>query len=151
LNHYLGKLARSRERAMEDLGNLGQHEADEKTKEQTDAAAPAIPAAGIAALPRAAGGAGVGLGDLALKGGNPLSFWNLPSKPPPPSAAAGPTIRNDFANGAYWSVDAKTNADGVAEFALTMPDKPAVWKIKVWAMGHGTKVGQGEAEIVTRK
>ena len=25
------------------------------------------------------------------------------------------------------------------------------WKVKAWAMGHGTKVGQGEAEVTTKK
>ncbi len=32
-----------------------------------------------------------------------------------------------------------------------MPENLTAWKIKVWAMGHGTKVGQGEAEVVTKK
>ena len=32
-----------------------------------------------------------------------------------------------------------------------MPENLTGWKIRVWGMGHGTKVGQGEAEVVTRK
>ena len=32
-----------------------------------------------------------------------------------------------------------------------MPENLTAWKVKVWAMGHGTKVGQGEAEVVTKK
>ena len=32
-----------------------------------------------------------------------------------------------------------------------MPENLTGWKVKVWAMGHGTKVGQGEAEVVTKK
>ncbi len=32
-----------------------------------------------------------------------------------------------------------------------MPENLTTWKVKVWGMGHGTKVGQGEAEVVTRK
>ena len=32
-----------------------------------------------------------------------------------------------------------------------MPENLTGWMIKVWAMGHGTKVGSGEAETVTRK
>jgi uncharacterized protein YfaS (alpha-2-macroglobulin family) len=32
-----------------------------------------------------------------------------------------------------------------------MPENLTAWKIKVWAMGHGTKVGQGEAEVTTKK
>ena len=32
-----------------------------------------------------------------------------------------------------------------------MPENLTTWKVKVWGMGHGTKVGEGEAEVVTRK
>ena len=32
-----------------------------------------------------------------------------------------------------------------------MPENLTAWKINVWAMGHGTKVGSGEADVVTRK
>ena len=32
-----------------------------------------------------------------------------------------------------------------------MPENLTGWKIRVWAMGHGTKVGQGEVEVVTKK
>ncbi len=32
-----------------------------------------------------------------------------------------------------------------------MPENLTGWKVKAWAMGHGTKVGQGEAEVVTKK
>ncbi len=32
-----------------------------------------------------------------------------------------------------------------------MPEQLTGWKIKVWAMGHGTKVGQGEVEVITKK
>ena len=32
-----------------------------------------------------------------------------------------------------------------------MPENLTGWKIKAWAMGHGTMVGEGETEVVTRK
>ena len=32
-----------------------------------------------------------------------------------------------------------------------MPENLTTWKVKVWGMGHGTKVGEGDAEVVTRK
>src|SRR5205823_6863461 len=44
-----------------------------------------------------------------------------------------------------------TDQEGVAEVSLTMPENLGGWKVKAWAMGHGTKVGQGEAEVVTKK
>src|SRR5207302_2294105 len=56
-----------------------------------------------------------------------------------------------FADTAFWNASITTNADGTAEISLTMPENLTGWKVKVWAMGHGTKVGQGEAEVVTRK
>ena len=62
-----------------------------------------------------------------------------------------PTVRSNFADTALWVGALATNAQGEAEVALTMPENLTTWKIKVWALGHGTKVGQGEAEVVTRK
>src|SRR5207253_8853419 len=32
-----------------------------------------------------------------------------------------------------------------------MPDQLTAWKIKVWTLGHGTKVGQAETEVVTKR
>ena len=51
----------------------------------------------------------------------------------------------------YGSLRSRRTAQGEAEVSLTMPEYPATWKVKVWAMGHGTKVGQAEAEIITAK
>jgi uncharacterized protein YfaS (alpha-2-macroglobulin family) len=62
-----------------------------------------------------------------------------------------PTVRKNFADTAYWTAALMTNKKGIAEVAFTMPENLTGWKVKVWAMGHGTKVGQGEAEVVTKK
>ena len=32
-----------------------------------------------------------------------------------------------------------------------MPENLTTWRIKVWGMGNGTRVGQGFADVVTRK
>ena len=32
-----------------------------------------------------------------------------------------------------------------------LPDSLTTWKVKSWTLGLGTKVGQGEAEVVTTK
>jgi uncharacterized protein YfaS (alpha-2-macroglobulin family) len=71
----------------------------------------------------------------------------------PPAAAPGiqPTIRKNFADTAFWTSALTTDKDGTAEISLTMPENLTGWKVKVWAMGHGTKVGQGEAEVTTKK
>ena len=44
-----------------------------------------------------------------------------------------------------------TDKTGTAEVELNMPENLTTWKINVWAMGHGTKVGSGSTEVVTRK
>jgi uncharacterized protein YfaS (alpha-2-macroglobulin family) len=70
------------------------------------------------------------------------------SQQPP---AVQPTVRTKFADTALWVGSLKTNEHGEAEVSLDMPENLTAWKVKVWGMGHGTKVGQGEAEVVTRK
>src|SRR4029079_741082 len=62
-----------------------------------------------------------------------------------------PAVRKNFADTAYWNSAIKTDQDGIAEVSLNMPENLTGWKVKVWAMGHGTKVGQGEAEVTTKK
>ena len=44
-----------------------------------------------------------------------------------------------------------TDANGVAEIDLTMPENLTGWKIRTWAMGHGTRVGEATSEVVTKK
>jgi uncharacterized protein YfaS (alpha-2-macroglobulin family) len=61
------------------------------------------------------------------------------------------TVRSKFADTAFWSANIITNAQGMAEVAFKMPENLTGWQVKVWAMGHGTRVGQGDAALVTRK
>jgi uncharacterized protein YfaS (alpha-2-macroglobulin family) len=70
---------------------------------------------------------------------------------PPAPGFVEPTVRKNFADTAFWASVLTTNKDGTAEISLNMPENLTGWKIKTWAMGPGTKVGQGEAEVVTRK
>ena len=71
------------------------------------------------------------------------------------SAAGGgavqPTIRETFADTALWVGTLKTNAEGLAEVQLDMPQNLTTWKVRAWGVGHGTRVGEGSAEVVTRK
>jgi uncharacterized protein YfaS (alpha-2-macroglobulin family) len=62
-----------------------------------------------------------------------------------------PTVRTKFADTALWVGALTTEKDGTAEVSLDMPENLTTWRIKVWGMGHGTKVGQGYADVVTRK
>jgi len=66
-------------------------------------------------------------------------------------AAAEPTVRKNFADTALWAAAVSTDASGVASVSLKMPENLTTWKIRAWTMGHGTRVGQGEADVVTSK
>jgi alpha-2-macroglobulin len=67
--------------------------------------------------------------------------------------SAGPAIlvRRDFADLLKWSGEVKTDANGRAEIPLEFPDNLTTWKARVWALGEGTRVGEGSAEIITSK
>lgn len=62
-----------------------------------------------------------------------------------------PTVRENFADTALWVGTLETNAEGIAEVEVDMPESLTTWKVRVWGMGHGTRVGEGQAEVVTRK
>lgn len=62
-----------------------------------------------------------------------------------------PTVRREFADTALWVGALETAQDGTAEVALSMPENLTTWRIKVWGLGHGTKVGEGQTDVVTRK
>jgi uncharacterized protein YfaS (alpha-2-macroglobulin family) len=62
-----------------------------------------------------------------------------------------PTVRSNFADTALWVGALSTEKDGTAVVSLDMPENLTTWRIKVWGMGHGTKVGQGQTDVITRK
>jgi len=62
-----------------------------------------------------------------------------------------PAVRSRFADTALWKATVSTDKNGVAEVELEMPENLTTWKIKAWAMGHGTRVGHGQAEVITSK
>ncbi len=67
------------------------------------------------------------------------------------SQSVEPSVRTNFADTAFWAAALNTAADGTAEVEFPLPESLTTWKVKAWAMGLGTKVGQGESEIVTTK
>ena len=67
------------------------------------------------------------------------------------SSSVEPTLRSEFADTALWVATLDTDASGLAEVALDMPQNLTTWKIQVWALGQGTRVGQASSEVVTRK
>ncbi|MGE3777703.1 MAG: alpha-2-macroglobulin family protein, partial [Pirellulaceae bacterium] len=62
-----------------------------------------------------------------------------------------PTVRTNFADTALWVGQLETDQNGLAEISVDMPENLTTWKIRVWGMGHGTQVGSGDAEVITRK
>ena len=64
---------------------------------------------------------------------------------------AEPALRKDFADSAVWVGSVTTDRDGVAEITLKMPENLTTWRVKTWAMGHGSVVGEGEVEVITSK
>ena len=79
---------------------------------------------------------------------------DLPALSEDPTGELNPfdaSVRENFADTAMWIGTLETNAEGLAEAELEMPENLTTWKIRVWAMSHGTRVGEGTAEIVTRK
>ena len=62
-----------------------------------------------------------------------------------------PTVRKNFADSALWVANIVTGRDGLAEVALDMPENLTTWKTRVWSMASGSRVGQGDAEVVTTK
>ncbi|RFC43152.1 MAG: hypothetical protein DVB23_002780, partial [Verrucomicrobia bacterium] len=73
----------------------------------------------------------------------------------PDGAASSPTavpmIRSDFADSIFWAAALITDQGGEARVSFDVPDNLTSWKIKAWAMGPGTRVGEGEAEFTTSK
>lgn len=83
---------------------------------------------------------GVGAEGLDLSGGTGAA-----------PAWVEPTVRRNFADTALWVGRIDTDATGKAVVELDMPENLTTWKVKVWGMGAGTRVGAGEVEVVTSK
>jgi len=62
-----------------------------------------------------------------------------------------PTVRSNFADTALWIGALETNERGIAKIELDMPESLTTWKINVWTMALGTRVGHGTAAVITRK
>ena len=155
LAHWFGNLLRRGETGMSNLGVFGELVVEEMRGRKLEEKAKGGAALGMAAAPGAAPGEGFGgrsggarrQMDAQKKADGKEASGADPQQPP----GVEPAVRKNFADTAFWKATLATNRDGVAEFELTMPENLTGWKVKVWAMGHGTKVGQGEAEVVTKK
>jgi len=68
-----------------------------------------------------------------------------------PVSTVQPVVRTNFADTAFWAAALNTGPDGTAEADFSMPQSLTTWKVRSWAMGPGTKVGQADAEVITTK
>ncbi|MBN1442025.1 MAG: alpha-2-macroglobulin, partial [Planctomycetes bacterium] len=104
-------------------------------------AAPGGPPAPAAAMAKgeAAGGAAFGMNEAGE------------GAPGAEEALAPAAVRTEFADTALWVGSLETDEQGSAEVELDMPENLTTWRIKAWAMGEGTRVGEGAVDVVTRK
>ncbi len=165
LTRHTYQLLKQNELGMSDLGVFGGAVADELTMLQAEGGRPnrnfSMRSRSMMTATRAGGFGGGGpmapmsgalakgaaLGDAAA---DKAESSGKPDSDPLPNAVQ-PTVRSNFADTAFWAASVTTNKEGLAEIALTMPEQLTGWKVKCWAMGLGTRVGQGEAEITTKK
>jgi hypothetical protein len=87
----------------------------------------------------------------AVAKGDSVDLFADGQEPSGASPAIEPTIRSEFADTALWVASLDTDAAGLAEVALDMPENLTTWKVQVWALGSGTRVGEASTEVVTRK
>jgi uncharacterized protein YfaS (alpha-2-macroglobulin family) len=78
-------------------------------------------------------------------------FGDRESQAGAPEDLVQPGVRTEFADTAFWSGSITTDPGGKAVVEFNMPENLTGWKVNVWAMGHGTRVGEGHADVVTRK
>lgn len=113
-----------------------------------NALADAAPQAALAAAPGVAGDRRqLAEAETQLAAGEPAEGGAAD----PGTPLVEPSVRSKFADTAKWVATLNTNKNGEAEVELDMPENLTGWKIKVWGMGHGSRVGSGEADVVTRK
>ncbi|MEO2022429.1 MAG: MG2 domain-containing protein, partial [Pirellulaceae bacterium] len=91
------------------------------------------------------------LAESAPQANGAVAFAADGAAPPPGAGLVEPSVRSNFADTALWVGMLTTDATGKAQVSLKMPENLTTWKVKVWGMGHGTKVGSAETEVVTRK
>ncbi|MFM7058671.1 MAG: MG2 domain-containing protein [Planctomycetota bacterium] len=64
---------------------------------------------------------------------------------------AAPALRSEFADTAFWLASSEADASGNLELSFKVPDNLTTWNIRVWAIGDGTRVGSGTAELIARR
>ena len=127
-----------------------------------------VVAAGFGRGDGGGGGFGLEMADAAMEGGRPAApmmarslskakkgdaFGGEEEQNADGGGEAAPEVmvRSEFADLVKWAGSVKTDERGEAVIELDLPDNLTTWKIKTWGLGHGTRVGEGSAEIITSK
>jgi len=124
------------------LGMIGSEEADHFGSLPGQAMADGVPRAAAMAAPAPAM---MAEGAVFAKNGAPGGGADATT------TAAVPMIRSDFADSIFWAAALVTGQDGEAKVSVDLPDNLTAWKVKAWAIGSGTRVGEAEAEFTTSK
>lgn len=169
LDRWFYNLLRSRETPMRDVGVFGASSADEveRLEESLGRDKSDMQNRGRALLKQRgvgmAGGAGFFGGAEAASApmaaapmeskaqADALAVNGLAAGQPAGQVPVQPTVRSNFADTALWIAALETNSDGVAEVDLNLPENLSTWKVRTWAMGRGTNVGETTVEVVTTK
>lgn len=65
--------------------------------------------------------------------------------------AASPSLRQNFQDTAYWNGSIITDANGMAEVSLTLPDNLTTWVADLRGLTTDTRVGSATHELLTTK
>ncbi|MDR3234629.1 MAG: alpha-2-macroglobulin [Planctomycetaceae bacterium] len=106
---------------------------------------------GVKMLSEAAPAAPAGAMDSSGNISGAVAESNLADGGQASEQGAPAAVRTNFADTALWLGAVETDKNGVAEIELTMPESLTAWKINVWSMAEGTRVGYGNTEVITRK
>lgn len=161
LNRYFGQFTGSNEASMAYLGVFGYLTADQNEGEggqldETIGGGPLPPGAPSAGGSGGRGGGMVTRGMALAMDAAPMAEAMEKSAGSAPASGAAPamapvTVRSNFADSAIWQAAVTTSADGTVELPVTMPENLTSWKIRSWAMGPATSVGEASVEVTTKK
>ena len=151
LAHHFGNLLKQGETAMNNLGVFGDMVADKDFNQFDDVRNGLMMKSGAAhmemrSLGRAMPAMAAPMSEMAADG---VAASNAPGGEA--ETLVEPTVRTQFADTAFWKGDITTDSEGLAKVSLNMPENLTGWKIRTWAMGHGTRVGEGETIVTTSK
>jgi uncharacterized protein YfaS (alpha-2-macroglobulin family) len=69
----------------------------------------------------------------------------------PQAQAQGASVRENFADTAYWQAQVQTDASGKASFELQLPDNLGTWVVRAVAANQQTQVGEGTSDVIAAK